>query len=260
MSKLTILNTYEDFINVFEKKSGLDLNAYKRNQMERRIVSFMHIYKYTTFSGFYKALEDQTLYNAFFKHLTINVSQFFRDTNQWKMLQELIIPKYLLGRKTLKIWSAGCSGGQEPYTLAIFMQEYFPNIYFSILASDIDENVLLQAKNGIYKKNDFISTPPEILEKYFTPSGNDYKINDNILKLVKLQKHNLLTDYYETGFDLITCRNVVIYFTEDTKKTLYKKFYNSLNEGGILFTGSTEHLYGLSEVNLKQVNTFFYQK
>ena len=260
MSNFLVTNTYENFIEVFKKKSGLDLKAYKQNQMERRIRSFISTYKYENFSDFFKALDhDPSLYDKFFKHLTINVSQFFRDPNQWKIFREVIIPKALIGKRNLKLWSAGCSSGQEPYSFAISLLEYFPELRFSILASDIDENILKQASEGAYKQSDFVTTPPELLAKYFVATPQGFKIKDNVKQCVKFKKQNLLTEVFETGFDLIACRNVVIYFTESTKEMLYRKFYNSLAKGGVLFSGSTEHLFGMGDLGLKSVSSFFYQ-
>lgn len=254
-------NTYEDFIKAFYPKSGLDLKFYKQNQMQRRIISFMHSHGYNAFPEFLKALNiDPVLYDAFFKHLTINVSQFFRDPNQWVALREKIIPLLCSGKSALKFWSAGCSGGQEPYSLAITMLHYFSGNRFSVLGSDIDVNVLKQAREAIYKQNDFASTAPEILQKYFTPAADNYKVKDTVKQHVTFQHQNLLTDSFQTGFDLIACRNVVIYFTDEAKSLLYRKFVNSLRPGGILFTGSTEHLFSVTELGLKSVASFFYQK
>ncbi|MGE4271281.1 MAG: protein-glutamate O-methyltransferase CheR [Desulfitobacterium sp.] len=253
--------TYEWFVKAFHPKSGLDLNFYKQNQMERRINSFMSSRGYKNYPEFIKALDlDKDLYDAFFKHLTINVTQFFRDTNQWKTLREEILPKLLEKKAPIKIWSAGCSSGQEPYSMAITLMEYFPQARFTILASDIDVNVLEQAKKGIYKEADFASTAPELIPKYFTPVDGGYQIKDQVKRAVTFQKQNLLTDRFDSGFDLLACRNVVIYFTEDAKDMLYRKFADSLNPGGILFTGSTEHLFGMSHLGFKLVSSFFYQK
>lgn len=254
-------NTYEWFVKAFHPKSGLDLNFYKQNQMQRRILSFMNTHGYKTFPDFIKALnQDSVLYDSFFKHLTINVTQFFRDTNQWKTLKDVILPKLLEKKNSIKIWSAGCSSGQEPYSLAMTLMEYFPQVRFSILATDIDVNVLQQAKNGMYRQPDFASTPPEILQKYFTPIDTGFQIKEQVKRSVTFQRQNLLTDRFDTGFDLLACRNVVIYFTEEAKEMLYRKFTDSLNSGGILFTGSTEHLFGMNHLGLKPVSSFFYQK
>lgn len=254
-------NTYEEFIKAFHPKSGLDLKFYKQNQMQRRILSFMNSHGHSTYEPFLKALSvDPVLYDAFFKHLTINVSQFFRDTNQWKTLRETIFPLLLQSNNPLKLWSAGCSGGQEPYSLALTLMNYFSAAKFTVLGSDIDLNVIKQAKDGIYKQNDFASTPPEILLKYFTPLDMGYQIKDSVKRQVAFQHQNLLTERFQAGYDIIACRNVVIYFTDKAKEILYKKFTASLRPGGILFTGNTEHLFGMNQLGLKSISPFFYQK
>ncbi|MDR3587734.1 MAG: protein-glutamate O-methyltransferase CheR [Desulfosporosinus sp.] len=261
MSYASISNTYEEFIKAFHPKSGLDLKFYKQNQMQRRILSFMNSHGHQTYLTFLKALDvDLILYDAFFKHLTINVSQFFRDPNQWKTLRETILPLLLKSKTPLKLWSAGCSCGQEPYSLAMTIMDHFPSARFTILGTDIDANVLTQAKSGLYKQNDFASTPPEVLQKYFTLSDKGYQIKDVVKQHVTFQHQNLLLDRFQSGFDFIVCRNVVIYFTDEAKEMLYKKFTASLPSGGILFTGSTEHLFGMNNLGLKPISSFFYQK
>ncbi|HZK54271.1 MAG TPA: protein-glutamate O-methyltransferase CheR [Desulfosporosinus sp.] len=256
-----MLNTYEDFVKAFHPKSGLDLKFYKQNQMQRRILSFMNSHGHPTYPGFLQALGmDPVLYDAFFKHLTINVSQFFRDSNQWKTLRETMIPLLLQSSVSLKLWSAGCSGGQEPYSLAMTMMDYFPKETFTVLGSDIDVNVIKQAKVGLYKQNDFASTPPEVIKKHFTPVNTGFQIDDLVKRQVTFQQQNLLTDRFQTSYDFIACRNVVIYFTDEAKEILYKKFVASLRPGGILFTGSTEHLFGMNQLGLKSISSFFYQK
>ena len=229
--------------------------------MQRRILSFMNSHGHPTFPEFLKALDaNPVLYDAFFKHLTINVSQFFRDTKQWDTLRETIFPLLLQSKSPLKLWSAGCSSGQEPYSLAMILMNYFSTAKFTVLGTDIDVNVLQQAKDGLYRPSDFASTPPEILQKYFTSSDKGYQINDPVKRQVTFQPQNLLTDRFQSGFDFIACRNVVIYFTDEAKEMLYKKFTDALRPGGILFTGSTEHLFGMNHLGLKAVSSFFYQK
>jgi len=257
-----IINDYEKFVKAFQSLSGLDLNYYKENQMKRRINNFMATHEYKdNYTDFLKALDcDSNLYDAFFKHLTINVTQFFRDLRLWDVYREKIIPELLAGKTSLKIWSAGCSGGQEAYTMAMIMAEYFPNIRYSILGTDIDINVLQQARAGNYEERDFASTPRPFLDKYFTPADNKFQVKESLKGNIRFQEQNLLTDRFDRGFDIIACRNVVIYFTDEAKNVLYQKFTDSLNIGGILFTGSTEHLFGKSHFGLKSISSFFYQK
>lgn len=256
------ITDYEKFVKAFHSLSGLDLNFYKENQMKRRINNFMTTHGHKdNYNTFLRALSTDTgLYDAFFKHLTINVTQFFRDAKLWDVYRDKILPDLLQNKTSLKIWSAGCSAGQEAYTMSIIMEEYFPNVKYSILGTDIDVNILKQARKGLYDERDFASTPRHILEKYFTPADNKYQVKDFLKKHIIFNEQNLLTDRFDRGFDLIACRNVVIYFTDEAKDVLYKKFTDSLNPQGILFTGSTEHLFGRNNLNLKPVSSFFYEK
>jgi chemotaxis protein methyltransferase CheR len=256
------IEDYDQFVKAFKKISGLDLRLYKENQMKRRINNFIGIHGYQdNYAGFLNAIKsDSRLYDAFFKHLTINVTQFYRDDRLWEVFRSKIVPELTIGKSSLKFWSAGCSAGQEVYTMASIMAEYFPNIKYSIVGTDIDVNVLKQAHEGIFDERDFASTPPAILERYFTHEANKYRVKDILKKNVSFRSQNLLTDPFEKGYDLIACRNVVIYFTDEAKDILYQKFSDSLNPGGFLFTGSTEHIFGKSNLNLKSVSSFFYQK
>lgn len=253
-------NTYSWFIKSFHAKSGLDLNYYKQNQMERRILSFITTHNYSNYPEFLNALcQNPKLYDTFLKHLTINVTQFFRDLSQWKSLQD-VLSQLVTKKSHLKIWSAGCSSGQEPYSLAMTLLEHFPKVSFSILATDIDKAVLQQAKDGVYKSMEVAGTPTGMLTKYFTNSDKGYEIKDVVKQKVHFKYQNLLTDTFDREFDLIACRNVVIYFTEDAKDMLYKKFCGALTVGGVLFTGSTEHLFGVTDLGFKPISSFFYQK
>jgi len=256
------IDSYDKFMKAFLRLSGLDLNFYKENQMKRRINNFMGNNGYKeNYSGFLNALsKNPQLFDKFFKHLTINVTQFFRDVELWDIFRSKIIPSLIKNKSSLKLWSAGCSAGQEAYTMAVIMNEYFPHINYFILSSDIDVNVLKQAREGIYEERDLANTPKPILEKYFTPLAKKYQVKEVLKKNIHFREQNLLTDRFEKGFDLIACRNVVIYFTEEAKDILYHKFTDSLNTGGILFTGSTEHLFGKNYLGLQSISTFFYQK
>ncbi|MGI5901752.1 MAG: CheR family methyltransferase [Desulfitobacteriia bacterium] len=253
---------YDQFIEAFKKLSGLDLKLYKENQMKRRTNNFLNTRGYENdYTRFFQALKsDKELYAAFFQHLTINVTQFYRDEKLWDVFREKVIPELAKKGTPLKMWSAGCSAGQEVYTMASIMEKHFPNVKYSILGTDIDENVLKQAREGFYNERDFSSTPPSIITDFFRPENGKYYVKSILKKNVTFKKQNLLTDSFERGFDLIACRNVVIYFTDQAKDILYKKFSDSLNPGGFFFTGSTEHIFSRSHLKLKSFSSFFYQK
>lgn len=253
--------TWEWFIEKFEQMSYIDLTAYKRPQMERRINSFMRTVNAGDYTEFVKLLHnDKQIYRRFLEHITINVSEFFRNRNHWEILEKDIIPALTRQRSRLKIWSAGCSTGEEPYSLAMLVQEKHLQLADKILATDIDRDVLSKAEAGIYTQKAVEGVPGAYLKRYFEHQGDFFSVNEGLKKMVNFQYHNLLRDSFKSDFDLILCRNVVIYFTEETKEQLYRKFAAALRPGGIMFIGSTEQIFQSREIGLKSAATFFYQK
>ncbi|MGI6435201.1 MAG: CheR family methyltransferase [Syntrophomonadaceae bacterium] len=252
---------WEWFIKRFEVLSKIDLTAYKRPQMERRINSFMRSAGCSDYGSFIEQLQtDRDLFQKFLEHITINVSEFFRNTNHWQVLEDTIIPILLRQRSTLKIWSAGCSTGEEPYSLAIMTREKGYDLSDRILASDLDTEVLNRAQQGIYAQRVLQGVPGLTLNKYFVRNGSSFMVKPEIKNLVRFKQHDLLRDPFPRDYDLILCRNVVIYFTEETKQNLYRRFTDSLRPGGVLFIGSTEQIFNNRELGLNTVSTFFYQK
>lgn len=255
------MNTWEWFIEVFRTMSKIDLSAYKRPQMERRINSFMRSANTNDYASFVKLLQnDRATYLRFIEHLTINVSEFFRNKNHWDILEQQVLPQLVSEKKRIRLWSAGCSTGEEPYSLAILMKEKFPGKQECILATDLDEEVLAKAKIGLYNAKSLAAVEPKAKEHYFQQEGGFYRVKDEIKKEVQFTQHDLLKDSYPDNIDLILCRNVVIYFTEETKERLYKKFVAALRPGGVMFIGSTEQIFQAREIGLKSIATFFYQK
>lgn len=252
---------WEWFIKKFEIMSNINLTAYKRPQMERRINSFMRTVNITNYHDFVDVLgRDKEIYRRFLEHITINVSEFFRNLNHWDVMEKQIIPPLLKERGSLKIWSAGCSTGEEPYSLAMLFKERRFALSDKILATDIDNEVLEKAGIGLYTAKAMQGIPADWQSKYFSRQGNYFQIADEMKKTVKFQKHDLLRDPFPKEYDLILCRNVVIYFTEETKAKLYQRFSDSLKTGGVLFIGSTEQIFQARDVGLKSIATFFYQK
>lgn len=253
--------SWEWFIRKFEMMSKIDLTAYKRPQMERRINSFMRSNNACDYNNFVHMLEaNKKLYRKFVEHLTINVSEFFRNTAHWEVMEREIIPGLLTERKRLKVWSAGCSTGEEPYSLAMLFAEKFPGSLDTILATDIDNEVLSRASCGLYGTKAAETMPANYLKKYFDKQEDSYQASDKLKKLMSFKQHDLLKDSFPRDYDLILCRNVVIYFTEDTKQMLYRKFTSALRPGGVIFIGSTEQIFQAKEIGLKSIATFFYQK
>jgi len=254
-------NSWEWFIQRFEQISRIDLTAYKRPQMERRINSFMRSAGANDYKTFVDLLShDPRTYRKFLEHITINVSEFFRNFNHWEVLEKQVLPIVTKDKRGIKVWSAGCSTGEEPYSLAMLFKEKHINLADRILATDIDQEVLGKATEGVYNSKAVQGIPPVYLTKYFIKEKDNFRVIDDLKKQINFQRHDLLKDSFNTNFDLILCRNVVIYFTEETKNKLYRRFTDALRSGGVLFIGSTEQIFQARELGLKSIATFFYQK
>lgn len=252
---------YSQFIENIKRKTGIDLALYKEAQMKRRLVSLYEKKGFNSFQQFYQAMEkDAELFKLFLDRMTINVSEFFRNFNRWKVFEETILSSFLEKKKQLKIWSAACSTGEEPYTIAMIVSKHVPLSSVKILATDIDENALAKAKKGEYSERSLQEVPNDIKMKYFDKVEDKFVVKKEIKQSVTFKKHNLLADRFDSGFDIIVCRNVLIYFTEEAKKELYIKFANSLTDEGVLFVGSTEQIFNAEQFGLKSIETFFYQK
>lgn len=254
-------NDYHEFINFINRRTGIDLSLYKEAQMKRRLTSLYEKKGFTSFVEFSSSLnKNNALLDEFLDRMTINVSEFYRNAKRWEILEQKILPILLKENRKLKVWSAACSTGEEPYSLAMILLNLVPPSHVSILATDLDQNALDKAKIGLYVERALAEVPMEVRVKYFTEQGVFYKVADEIKRLVNFKQQNLLKDPFLNQFDLIVCRNVMIYFTEEAKDKLYRKFSESLKPGGVLFVGSTEQIFNPSKYNLESLDTFFYQK
>ena len=214
---------------------------------------------YDKFVG--KLRDDKAVFDDFVNYLTINVSEFYRNPEQWRLMDKEIIPE-LIGRfgKNLKVWSAACSTGDEPYSLVMAFSKHIPLNQINIIATDIDKQVIEKAKVGLYNEKSIAAVPDDLKKKYFTKVGPSYQISNDIKARVQFKQHNLLKDTYPDRCDLIVCRNVLIYFTEEAKDAVFRKFNTSLKPEGILFIGSTEQIMNYKEINYERKNSFFYIK
>ncbi len=256
----------EDNYELFKKDvfllTKIDLNAYKERQMKRRIDALIAKHKISTYSDYVKVLkEDKERFDEFVNYLTINVSEFYRNPELWKVMEKDILPVIFEKNKSPKIWSAACSTGDEPYSLVMLLNQFLPFSQIHIIATDIDKQVLDKARMGLYNEKSLKGLPPEFIKKYFTQvSTTSYQINQDVKRCVEFKEHNLLKDPYPTGCDLIVCRNVLIYFTEEAKVDIYKKFNASLRPEGFLFVGSTEQIIQPAALGYKTYRSFFYRK
>lgn len=252
---------FAQFIQRLKSKTGMDLALYKESQMRRRLNSLKEKRGFRSFLDFFQAMmKDADLYNEFLDQMTINVSEFYRNPNRWEVLEKRVFPELMAKNGRIKCWSAACSTGEEPYSLVTALSSFLSLREIQVLATDIDQNAIEKAKLGKYPMNAVKDVPKRILNKYFTLSGPHYVISDEIKRCVQFKRHNLLADPFELNFDLIICRNVLIYFTDEAKEALFEKFSKSLKKGGYFFIGGTEQIFHPQKYQLEPVETFFYRK
>ena len=253
---------YEWFKSAVFQLTRIDLNAYKELQMKRRIDTLIARRGIDGYSAYVQVLKtDLARFEEFVNYLTINVSEFYRDPGQWQLMEQKIIPELVTKfGKNLKIWSAACSTGDEPYSLVMALSRYIPLGMIHVIATDIDKQVIAKAKTGIYSEKSIAAVPADLKKRYFTKIGLSYQISDEIKKRVEFRTHNLLEGNYPKDFHMIVCRNVLIYFTEEAKEEIYKKFNNALTKDGILFIGSTEQILNYKELHFNRNNAFFFSR
>lgn len=255
-------NDYEKFKKDVYSLTKIDLNYYKERQMKRRIDTLIMRHKIKTYDEYITAIRsNKELFEGFVNYLTINVSEFYRNPEQWTILDKEVFP-YLIGKfgTNLKIWSAACSTGDEPYSLVMALSKHLPLNKIKIYATDIDRQVLDKARMGLYNEKSISGLPEEFKKKYFTKIGPSYQISDEIKRQVEFKEHNLLKDDYPVNYHMIVCRNVLIYFTDEAKENIYSKFNRALINDGILFIGSTEQIMNYKEHGFLRSKSFFYQK
>lgn len=253
---------YEYFKKEIYRLTTIDLNAYKEKQMKRRIDTLIGKHGIDGYENYVQALKkDSFLFEEFVNYITINVSEFYRNPEQWKVLDQQVIPDLISKYgKNLKVWSAACSTGDEPYSLVMAFSKHLPLNQIKIFATDLDKQVIAKAKVGLYNEKSIASVPADLKAKYFTQVGPSYKIADEIKARVEFKEHNLLLDTYPKDCNLIVCRNVLIYFTEEAKAQVFRNFYQSLKPGGTLFIGSTEQITDYRDIGYERHNSFFYTK
>ncbi len=264
------------FTALVEKVAGISFSPGKEYLVESRLTELALSLGYKDVKSLYQAVIkkgiDHKLINDIIDALTTNETYFFRDYHPFEVLRIHIFPelfKKKVDEKRINIWSAACSTGQEPYSIAMLLLEYFPhylqNYKISILATDISKKCLEKAKMGIYNQIEINrGLPVTFLVKYFKQEGNHWHIDEKIKRFVKFERINLLEASKKLfeRFDLILCRYVLIYFSEEAKKRVIVDLWKMLNSGGYLFLGGTEILAITFPDTIKKIlnNTICYYK
>ncbi|MTI40057.1 CheR family methyltransferase [Fulvivirga lutimaris] len=249
----------ESFTAVLFSKFGLDFTCYESQSLSRRLNRVLFVLKKDTIHDLWAAmLQDHTLIYRFMDELSVGLTSMFRDPQMWSSLRSILYNDYK-SRSQFDIWNAGCSTGEEVYTLGIVLKEMGILDSAKITASDMNHTALDIAKNGIYHKVKMIDYEKKFKEynkfgyfnKYYSiHDDNHVLMNRDLVKNVTYKYHNLITDSFTGKYDFIFCRNVMIYFDAPAKEKLIQKFYDVLKPGGYLITGFFDSM--LSDEEKKQ--------
>ncbi len=262
------MQVYETIKTQIKQMMHINLDHYKDEQMRRRLDSWLVRSGAPNWPDYFVRVRgDAKEMTRFRDYLTINVTAVFRDPERWTALRDQVMPELLRVaaqiRPTnpgLRIWSAGCSIGAEPFTLVMLLDEIAPNRRHTILATDLDKGALARAQSGGgFTEEEMMNVSPAQRSRYFEPGGPPYRVKTSVLKKIEFKEHNMLADAFPKDMDLIVCRNVVIYFTTETKDALYRRFSEALRPGGYLFVGATEILPRPQELGFNGAGISFYK-
>lgn len=259
----TIPADYRRFCDGVRQVCGVDLSHYRPAQMERRLRSFAERSGHADLDEYLTCIRrDREARAEFLDRMTINVSELFRNPERFAELERRHIPALVAASpRGLRVWSAACSYGAEPYSLAILLAEASPAGRHEIRATDIDRTILARAREGEFGRADMRNVSPERRRRWFTDTAAGGAVaGDALRKAVRFSRLDLLSDRYPTGQDLILCRNVVIYFTETAKAGIYARLRDALRPGGLLMIGSTESIANAEQLGWRKLSTFVYQR
>lgn len=242
---------------------GFGCASYKEKCLRRRIAVRMRARGAHTYEDYARILDsDAAEYDRLMDALTINVTKLFRNWDVYAAVADRVVP-VLWERESpdIRVWSAGCSSGEEPYSLAVLFHRYAASVgalsrlgRLSILGTDIDERCLAAAERGEFEEGDFADTPDELRQRYFAPTV-PFTILPAVHRLVHFERQDLLGDPAPAGpHDLIVCRNVLIYFDRETQERLFEIFYRALRPGGFLVLGKVETLLGAARARFASVD------
>ena len=249
---------------IFEDR-GLDFRQYHQGVIKRKMAVRIRANHQESYAGYMRFLPNHPEeYDKLLETLCINITEFFRDSEVWVtvkyLLENLLRQKKQKNDKSIRIWSAGCSSGEEPYSIAITLKELLKteplNFTVEIYATDIDKKCLKEAQEGVYNKDSLKNVNEKYLKRYFTPLGQGkYAVSAEIKNMVKFQYLDLILNGNIKDTDVVFCRNVFIYFNRDLQEQLLMKFYKSLKNGGYLVKGKAETIFTEAREVFKDIDS-----
>ncbi|MDR1908299.1 MAG: protein-glutamate O-methyltransferase CheR [Spirochaetaceae bacterium] len=243
---------FDQYRSLIYNESGIHFTATNRAILESRLRERLRENKVATVKEYFSQLSrDKEELKSFLDSITTNLTRFFRNQAHFDCLEKHVIPELMnikknSGSTTIKIWSAGCSTGEEPYTIAMLLSEILPPPWkYDIVASDISLKCLMTAKEGLYNESKIVGIPDSYLKKYFDKVEGGYTVHQDIKSRIRFDYHNLKNDAGLRGLDLVFCRNVIIYFDEAAQANVINHFWESMSGKSFLFIGHSESLFGM---------------
>jgi chemotaxis protein methyltransferase CheR len=241
---------FDRYRELIYAESGITFTPTNRSILESRLKEQLREKGIISVAAYIEKIKsDKEELKGFLDSITTNLTRFFRNQAHFDALEKFIIPEVINIKKnpcTIRIWSAGCSTGEEPYTIAMLLSEILPPPWnFDILASDISLKCLMTAKEGFYADNRIVGVPDNYLVKYFDKVDGGYKVKPTLQSKIRFDYHNLKNDSGHRGLDVVFCRNVIIYFDEQAQTAVMRRFWDSMAAKSFLFIGHSESLFGM---------------
>ena len=243
---------FEKFRNLIYDSSGIHFSSTNRSILESRIRERLKAIQQTSPSAYYDQLKkDSEELKLLLDAVTTNLTRFFRNTAHFETLEHYVVPdlvqyKKPRGDREIRVWSAGCSTGEEPYTIAMVLKDVVPpDFHIKIVASDISLKSLMVGKEGFYPEPRVQDIPEKDLNRYLEKKGNGFQVKDELKQLIRFDYHNLKHDSGLRNLDIVFCRNVLIYFDEPAQKEVVERFWEAMGNHAFLFIGHSESLFGM---------------
>lgn len=252
MAELLTDSQFEKFRKLIYDSSGITFSETNRSILDSRLKERLREKQMENLEDYYNLITtDSEEFKVFLDSITTNLTRFFRNQPHFDALINYVVPHLIEKKKRLMetkihIWSAGCSTGEEPYTIAMLLKDKLPAPYtFEITASDISLKSLMVGQQGFYSDSRIAGIPQNYLATFFTKADGGYQVKPELMKTIKFDYHNLRYDMGARNFDVVFCRNVLIYFDEAAQKATIDRFYNSMSKDSYLFIGHSESLFGM---------------
>ncbi|HUX13819.1 MAG TPA: protein-glutamate O-methyltransferase CheR [Spirochaetia bacterium] len=253
MAEFLTDSEFENYRTLIYNESGIHFSNSNRSILESRLRDRVKLARSESVGAYYNLINrDPEEMKVLLDSVTTNLTRFFRNTAHFQTLQYSVIPDLVAEKRKraenrIRVWSAGCSTGEEPYSVAIILRDLVPaDVAIEVIGSDISLKSLMIGKEGFYPENRMVGVPEQYLPKYFEKKNGGYQVRDEIRSLVRFDYHNLKNDSGLRGLDIVFCRNVLIYFDEVAQKATVNRFWDVMNSHSYLFIGHSESLFGMN--------------